>query len=43
MKDPETLNAKLADQNQWALDNPDAWLSQLLDLETADEYNFQSV
>ncbi len=38
MPDSETLAAELADANRWAEENPDAWLSILLDLETADDF-----
>lgn len=43
MNDPEKLSAELRDQNQWALDNPEAWLSILLDIETADDYQPQAI
>ncbi len=43
MNDPEKLAAELADQNQWALDNPEAWLSVLLDIETTDDHQHQAI
>ncbi len=43
MHDPENLSRQLAEQNQWALDNPEAWLSILLDVETADEFQPQAI
>ena len=43
MNDQETLSAELHDQNQWAIDNPDAWLSLLLDVEALDDCQPQNI
>ncbi len=43
MIDPEALSAELYDANRWAEENPDAWLSLMLDLDNADDFQPQAV